>query len=63
MEFEYEAEQGDELTLHVGDIVKNIVRSEGGWWEGELNDKKGMFPENFVKVCHIFLMTYLKIVY
>ncbi|KAH3727862.1 hypothetical protein DPMN_053807 [Dreissena polymorpha] len=23
---------------------------DGGWWEGELNGKKGMFPDNFVKV-------------
>lgn len=22
----------------------------GGWWEGVLNDKRGVFPDNFVKV-------------
>ncbi|KAL5011035.1 hypothetical protein ScPMuIL_013340 [Solemya velum] len=50
VEFDYTAEQDDELTIKVGEVVKNVVRSEGGWWEGELNGKKGMFPDNFVKV-------------
>ncbi|XP_062573779.1 uncharacterized protein LOC134235563 isoform X2 [Saccostrea cucullata] len=50
VEFDYDAEQEDELTIKVGDIIKNVQTSEGGWWEGELNGKKGMFPDNFVKV-------------
>ncbi|XP_021359394.1 uncharacterized protein LOC110454287 isoform X2 [Mizuhopecten yessoensis] len=48
--FEYVAEQEDELTIKVGDILKNVTMSEGGWWEGELSGKVGMFPDNFVKV-------------
>ncbi|XP_033741605.1 uncharacterized protein LOC117328250 isoform X1 [Pecten maximus] len=48
--FEYAAEQEDELNIKVGDIIKNVTMSEGGWWEGELNGKVGMFPDNFVKV-------------
>ncbi|XP_060063303.1 SH3 domain-containing kinase-binding protein 1-like isoform X2 [Ylistrum balloti] len=48
--FEYAAEQEDELNIKVGDIIKNVTMSEGGWWEGELNGKTGMFPDNFVKV-------------
>lgn len=50
VEYNYDAEQADELTIKVGDIIKNVTMSEGGWWEGELNGKKGMFPDNFVKV-------------
>ncbi|XP_071115073.1 SH3 domain-containing kinase-binding protein 1-like isoform X6 [Haliotis cracherodii] len=50
VDFAYEAEQEDELSLKIGDIIKNVIQSDGGWWEGELNGKKGMFPENFVKV-------------
>ncbi|XP_059153959.1 SH3 domain-containing kinase-binding protein 1-like isoform X4 [Physella acuta] len=50
VEFEYVAEQEDELSLKVGDIITNVITAEGGWWEGELNGKKGMFPENFVKL-------------
>ena len=52
MEFKYDAEQPDELSINIGDVIKNVIMSEGGWWEGELNGKKGMFPDNFVKVCN-----------
>ena len=54
VEFKYDAEQADELSINVGDIIKNVVMSEGGWWEGELNGKKGMFPDNFVKVGKLY---------
>ncbi|KAK3597309.1 hypothetical protein CHS0354_010940 [Potamilus streckersoni] len=50
VEYDYQAEQEDELTIKKGDIIKNVVMSDGGWWEGELSGKKGMFPDNFVKV-------------
>ncbi|XP_012943936.1 SH3 domain-containing kinase-binding protein 1 [Aplysia californica] len=50
VEYEYKAEQEDELNLKVGDVISNVQTAEGGWWEGELNGKKGMFPENFVKL-------------
>ena len=56
MEFKYEAEQQDELSINVGDIIKNVVISDGGWWEGELNGKKGMFPDNFVKVIIVIIL-------
>lgn len=51
MEYEYEAAHDDELTLRPGDVIKNARRvEEEGWMEGELNGKKGLFPDNFVKV-------------
>ncbi|CAH1799899.1 unnamed protein product [Owenia fusiformis] len=49
VEFDYTAEQDDELSLKVGQRIKNVIKQEGGWWEGECNGKKGMFPDNFVK--------------
>lgn len=53
MEFDYEAQQDDELGLAVGDIIVNIRRDDGGWWEGELGGRRGLFPDNFVRVsCH-----------
>lgn len=47
--FSYKAEQDDELSLEVGDVIKNIVDTDVGWCEGELNGKRGMFPNNFVE--------------
>lgn len=51
MEYEYEAHHEDELTLRLGDIIKNVRHiEEDGWMEGDLNGKRGLFPDNFVKV-------------
>ncbi|XP_068198511.1 CD2-associated protein isoform X4 [Antennarius striatus] len=50
VEFDYEALQEDELTLRIGDIIKNVrYIEEDGWMEGDLNGKRGLFPDNFVK--------------
>ncbi|KAM3860370.1 SH3 domain-containing kinase-binding protein 1 [Diretmus argenteus] len=49
VEFDYEAQQDDELSLAVGDVIVNIRRDEGGWWEGELGGRRGLFPDNFVR--------------
>ena len=48
--YEYSAQQDDELTMKVGDVIRSVVKMDGGWWEGELNGKRGVFPDNFVKV-------------
>ncbi|KAL1513817.1 hypothetical protein ABEB36_003172 [Hypothenemus hampei] len=50
VEFEYAAQEPDELTIKKGDIIKNVIQKPGGWWEGSLHDKKGVFPENYVKL-------------
>ncbi|KAI4806568.1 hypothetical protein KUCAC02_017387 [Chaenocephalus aceratus] len=49
VEFDYEAQQDDELSLTVGEIIVNIRRDDGGWWEGELGGRRGLFPDNFVR--------------
>ncbi|XP_046617175.1 SH3 domain-containing kinase-binding protein 1-like isoform X2 [Neodiprion virginianus] len=50
VEYNYEAQESDELTIRKGDVIKDIRVMPGGWWEGTLRDKRGMFPDNFVKV-------------
>ena len=47
--FEYTAEKEDELSFKPGDILVNVNFKDDGWWEGELNGKKGWFPDNFVE--------------
>ncbi|XP_030577525.1 CD2-associated protein isoform X2 [Archocentrus centrarchus] len=50
VEFDYVALHDDELTLRLGDIIKNVrYIEEDGWMEGDLNGKRGLFPDNFVK--------------
>lgn len=49
VDFEYDAEQPDELSIRKGDIITNVKKQDGGWWEGTLNGKTGVFPDNFVK--------------
>lgn len=52
---DFEGTMGDEITVHAGDVVKNVtVFSEEGWLEGELRGKRGIFPANFVKVWCVF---------
>lgn len=50
VEYNYVAQETDELTIRKGDVIKDIKVMPGGWWEGTLKDKRGMFPDNFVKV-------------
>uniref|UniRef100_H2YDA9 SH3 domain-containing protein n=1 Tax=Ciona savignyi TaxID=51511 RepID=H2YDA9_CIOSA len=58
VQFDYDAEAPDELTLRVGDVINNVKNVEEGWCQGSLGDKVGMFPDNFVKVsCGQFLVS------
>ncbi|KAF4527984.1 hypothetical protein B566_EDAN016639 [Ephemera danica] len=50
VQFNYKAREPDELTIVKGDIITDIKMSTGGWWEGTVRGKRGMFPDNFVKV-------------
>lgn len=50
MTFDYEAQDEDELTLHVGDVIDFMCEVEDGWWRGKLNGKTGLFPSNFVEL-------------
>lgn len=51
VEFDYDAVHDDELSIRVGEIIRNVKKlQEEGWLEGELNGRRGMFPDNFVKV-------------
>ena len=48
VKFEHDAEQLNELTLRVSDIIRNGKLVEDRWMEGELNGKRGIFSDNFV---------------
>mmetsp|Transcript_21147 Transcript_21147/g.82083 ORF Transcript_21147/g.82083 Transcript_21147/m.82083 type:complete len:1100 (-) Transcript_21147:145-3444(-) len=47
--YPYEAATDDELTFSEGDIIFIVQKDQAGWWEGELNGKKGWVPANYVQ--------------
>ncbi|XP_066455935.1 SH3 domain-containing kinase-binding protein 1 isoform X2 [Eleutherodactylus coqui] len=49
VEFDYKAQHDDELTIVAGDLITKIKKEDGGWWEGELKGRRGLFPDNFVR--------------
>jgi len=48
--FDYKAQDETELTFKEGDIIGVVSKEHPHWWEGELNDKSGLFPSNYVEV-------------
>ncbi|XP_008583913.1 PREDICTED: SH3 domain-containing protein 21 [Galeopterus variegatus] len=48
--FDYQPEAPDELALRKGDVVKVLRKTteDKGWWEGECQGRRGVFPDNFV---------------
>ncbi|XP_023614260.1 SH3 domain-containing protein 21 isoform X3 [Myotis lucifugus] len=48
--FDYQPEAPDELPLRKGDEVKVLRKTteDEGWWEGESQGRRGVFPDNFV---------------
>ncbi|TDH11509.1 hypothetical protein EPR50_G00061650 [Perca flavescens] len=54
---DFEGTVGDEITVRMGDVVKNVTKaSEEGWLEGELGGRRGIFPATFVKDVPVYLM-------
>jgi len=47
--YDYEGEEEDELTINPGEIITNIEVVDEGWWIGDLNGQRGMFPSNYVE--------------
>lgn len=48
--FDYAAQDTDELSLSVGDVIKVIKNDDGsGWTFGEVNGQKGLVPTSYCK--------------
>ncbi|GMT00465.1 hypothetical protein PENTCL1PPCAC_22639, partial [Pristionchus entomophagus] len=50
--FDYVAQHEDELSLKVGQTVwvVNKRTTDSGWYEGEVDGRRGLFPDNFVSL-------------
>ncbi|CAP33369.2 Protein CBG14969 [Caenorhabditis briggsae] len=56
VKFVYVPQHDDELALRDIDMLLNITTKncgDAGWFEGELNGKKGLFPDNFVELVQV----------
>lgn len=47
--YDYTAENDEQLSFKVGDLITVLEEREGGWWKGSLDGKDGLFPANYVE--------------
>ena len=40
----------DEISFDPDDIIENIEEVDEGWWIGEVNGARGLFPSNYVEL-------------
>eukprot|EP01147_Barroeca_monosierra_P007044 gene7044-416_t len=45
--FAYTAERPDELSFNEDDVITIINKNEDGWFEGIINQRRGLFPGNY----------------
>ena len=45
--YPYQSDKKGFLCIEKGDIIRVTKKSDTGWWTGELNGKKGKFPEKY----------------
>ncbi|CAF1427782.1 unnamed protein product, partial [Didymodactylos carnosus] len=48
--YNFKAQNTDELSFNKNDIIVITQSPEGGWWEGTLDTKTGWFPMNYVEL-------------
>jgi hypothetical protein len=49
--YDYTGATPQELTFVTGDLIKVLKQGDNnGWWYGELNGKKGLFPGSYVQL-------------
>ncbi|GFN82452.1 hypothetical protein PoB_000895800 [Plakobranchus ocellatus] len=47
--YSYDAQDTDELSFNLGDIIEIMNEDPSGWWKGKLRGKEGLFPANYVE--------------
>lgn len=38
------------LSFSAGQVIRTLNKDDSGWWDGELDGKRGWFPSNYVEV-------------
>lgn len=47
--FDFTGQNNDEISFKTGDIIAVINEIDKGWWLGELNSERGIFPVNYTE--------------
>ncbi|EFP05386.1 hypothetical protein GCK72_018174 [Caenorhabditis remanei] len=46
--FDFNPQESEELAFKRGDVIILIDKEDANWWEGQLNNRRGIFPSNYV---------------
>eukprot|EP00834_Sanchytrium_tribonematis_P005390 NODE_323_length_9725_cov_0.840536.p7 type:complete len:177 gc:universal NODE_323_length_9725_cov_0.840536:6024-5494(-) len=46
--YDYNAQESNEISFKVGDLITEINKIDEGWWQGSIDDQSGLFPANHV---------------
>lgn len=49
-EFDYDSTEAGDLTFRTGEVISLLQKLDGGWYQGRLDAREGIFPAAFVKV-------------
>ena len=55
-DFEPQAQNATCLSFRAGEKIRVLNRDPSGWWDGELNGRRGWFPSNYVNKAVMSLM-------
>ncbi|KAF0305236.1 Protein E(sev)2B [Amphibalanus amphitrite] len=50
--YDFKPQEQGELEFQRGDIITVTDRSDQHWWNGEIGDRKGLFPNTYVTAYH-----------
>ena|SRR3990167_5332413 len=51
--WDFTARNSSELSFKKGDTIIVSIQSEGGWWAGQLGEKEGKIPTNYLEVIEV----------
>ncbi|NP_001107076.1 nostrin [Danio rerio] len=52
--YSFASEREDELNINEGDVLEIFEKDDTGWWFGELNGQRGLFPSTYVEELPVF---------
>lgn len=49
-----DAQDSDEISFEVGDVIEILDMTDDVWWQGSVHDTVGWFPASFVRVRELY---------